>query len=52
VEGEVGSAKAKKTDVAKAEAKIKDARKLFEIDGDYAAARLAATQARALLAAQ
>jgi ABC-type Fe3+ transport system substrate-binding protein len=52
VEGEVNSAKGKKINVAKAEAKIKNARKLFEIDGDYAAARLAATQARALLAAQ
>ncbi len=52
VEGEVQAAKAKKANVAKAEAKIAEARKLFEADGDYAAARLAASQARALLAAQ
>jgi hypothetical protein len=52
VEGEVQAAKAKKADVAKAEAKIAEARKLFEADGDYAAARLAASQARTLLAAQ
>jgi ABC-type Fe3+ transport system substrate-binding protein len=51
VEGEVQAAKAKKIKVTKAEAKIKEARKLFEMNGDYAAARLAATQARALLAA-
>jgi len=51
VEGEVNAAKAKNLEVAKAEAKIKEARKLFETDGDYASARLAATQARALLAA-
>jgi spermidine/putrescine-binding protein len=51
VEGEVQAAKAKKLKVTKAEAKIKEARKLFEIDGDYAAARLAASQARSLLAA-
>jgi spermidine/putrescine-binding protein len=50
VEGEVQAAKAKKLKVTKAEAKIKEARKLFEMNGDYAAARLAATQARALLA--
>ncbi|UCG09089.1 MAG: extracellular solute-binding protein [Desulfobacterales bacterium] len=52
VEGEVQAAKAKKANVTKAEAKITEARKLFELDGDYAAARLAASQARALLAAQ
>jgi phosphoglycerate transport regulatory protein PgtC len=52
VEGEVQAAKAKKANVAKAEAKITEARKLFEAEGDYAAARLAASQARALLAAQ
>jgi len=52
VEGEVSAAKARKLDASKAEAKIKEARKLFETDGDYAGARLAATQARALLAAQ
>jgi ABC-type Fe3+ transport system substrate-binding protein len=51
VEGEVQAAKVKKAKVTKAEAKIKEARKLFEIDGNYAAARLAASQARALLAA-
>ncbi len=52
VEGEVQAAKAKKANVAKAEAKITEARKLFEAEGDYAAARLAASQARTLLAAQ
>jgi len=51
VEGEVQAAKAKKLNVKKAEAKIQEARKLFEIDGDYAAARLAASQARSLLVA-
>jgi ABC-type Fe3+ transport system substrate-binding protein len=51
VEGEVQAAKAKKLTVTKAEARIKEARKLFEIQGDYAAARLAASQARSLLAA-
>jgi phosphoglycerate transport regulatory protein PgtC len=50
VEGEVAAAKALKMNVTKAEAKIKEARKLFAYDGTYAAARLAATQARALLA--
>ena len=49
VEGEVQAAKAEKMDVAKAEAKIKEARKVFEMDGNYAAARLAASKARALL---
>jgi hypothetical protein len=38
--------------VKKAEAKIKAARTLFEMDGNYAAARLAASQARVLLVAQ
>jgi ABC-type Fe3+ transport system substrate-binding protein len=52
VEGEVNAAKAKKMNVTEAEAKIKEARKLFEMDGDYASARLAATQARSLLAAR
>jgi phosphoglycerate transport regulatory protein PgtC len=52
VEGEVNAAKAKKMNVTKAEAKIKEARKLFEMNGDYASARLAATQARSLLAAR
>jgi ABC-type Fe3+ transport system substrate-binding protein len=50
VEGEVEAAKAQKMKVDKAEAKVKEARKLFAYDGNYAAARLAATQARALLA--
>jgi ABC-type Fe3+ transport system substrate-binding protein len=49
VEGEITAARAAKMKVAKAEAKIKEARKLFEIDGKYAAARLAAAKARALL---
>ena len=47
VEGEIEVAKAQKKDVTKAEAKIKEARRLFEIDGAYAAARLAASEARA-----
>jgi hypothetical protein len=51
VEEEVKAAKAQKKDVTKAEAKIKEARKLFETDGAYAAARLAASEARALPAA-
>jgi phosphoglycerate transport regulatory protein PgtC len=51
VEGEVAAAKAGKADVTKAEAKIKEARKLFEYDGAYAEARLAASKARALLVA-
>jgi hypothetical protein len=38
--------------VRKAESKIKEARKLFEMDGNYAGARLAASQARVLLVAQ
>ena len=38
-------------EVTKAEAKIKEARELFEFDGKYAAARLAASKARALLVA-
>jgi ABC-type Fe3+ transport system substrate-binding protein len=50
VEGEVIAAKAAKLNVAEAEGKIKEARNLFEYDGKYAAARLAATKARALLA--
>jgi ABC-type Fe3+ transport system substrate-binding protein len=49
VEGEVAAAKAAKVDAAKAEAKIQEARKLFEYEGNYAAARLAASKARALL---
>ena len=49
VEGEVAAAKDQKMDVAKAAAKIREARKAFEYDGNYAAARLAASKARALL---
>jgi ABC-type Fe3+ transport system substrate-binding protein len=52
VEGEVNVAKEKKVDVKRAEAKIKEARKLFEMDGAYAASRLAASEARSLLAAR
>jgi len=52
VEEEIKEAKAAKADVTKAEAKIKEARKLFEDEGKYAAARLAAAKARALLVAQ
>jgi len=51
VEEEIKAAKAEKIAVANAEAKIKEARKLFEMDGKYAAARLAASKARALLVA-
>ena len=51
VEGEIDAAKAEKMDVTEAEAKIKEARELFEFDGKYAAARLAASKARALLVA-
>ena len=49
VEGEIQAAKAAKMKVGKAEAQIKEARKLFGEDGNYAAARLAATKARSLL---
>jgi ABC-type Fe3+ transport system substrate-binding protein len=49
VEGEIKAAKTAKIDAAKAEAKIKEARNLFEVDGKYAEARLAASKARALL---
>ncbi len=52
VEGEVEAAKKAGIDVTKAEAGIKKARRLFEMEGDYAAARLAATQSRGMLAAQ
>jgi len=52
VEGEVNAAKAAKMKVKQAEDKIKEARKLFEYDGNYAAARLAATKARSLLVAR
>lgn len=51
VEGEINAAKAERMDVTKADAKIKEARELFEVDGNYAAARLAASKARALLVA-
>ena len=51
VEEEIKEAKAEGADVTSAEAKIKEARKLFEIDGSYAAARLAASKARSLLVA-
>ena len=36
-------------DVSKAEVKIKEARELFEYQGKYATARLAALKARTLL---
>jgi iron(III) transport system substrate-binding protein len=49
VEGEVTAAIAQKMSVSKAETKIREARRLFEYDGNYAAARLAAAKARALL---
>jgi ABC-type Fe3+ transport system substrate-binding protein len=49
VEGEIKAAKDAKMKTTKAEAKIKEARNLFEVDGKYAAARLAASKARALL---
>jgi iron(III) transport system substrate-binding protein len=52
VEGEVDVAKKKGMDVAKAEAKIKEARKLFEMEGAYPTARLAASEARSLLVAK
>ncbi len=51
VEEEIEVSKAEKVDVTRAEAKIKEARKLFEKEGKYAAARLAASKARALLVA-
>jgi ABC-type Fe3+ transport system substrate-binding protein len=51
VEAEVEAAKKKGVDVTKGEAKVKEARRLFEFDGDYAAARLGAAEARALLVA-
>jgi iron(III) transport system substrate-binding protein len=51
VEGEVEAAKAQNMDVSKAEPQIKEARRLFEIDGTYAAARLAASKARSMLVA-
>jgi len=51
VEGEIDAAKKKGIDAGKAEAKIKEARRLFEFDGAYPTARLAASEARALLVA-
>lgn len=51
VEEEIKEAKAADADVTSAEAKIKEARTLLEIDGSYAAARLAAAKARSLLVA-
>lgn len=51
VEGEIQEAKAQNMDVTKAQAKIQQARALFEYDGKYAAARLAAARARSLLVA-
>jgi len=51
VEEEIAEAKAAKADVTKAEAKIKEARKLFEYDGKFAAARLAALKARVMIVA-
>jgi ABC-type Fe3+ transport system substrate-binding protein len=49
VEGEINAAKAENMEVERAQAKIKEARELFEVGGKYAAARLAASKARALL---
>ncbi len=49
VEGEIKAAQDAKMNVSKAESKIKEARNLFEYEGNYAAARLSASQARALL---
>ena len=51
VEGEVKAGKAQKMKVSKAEAQIKEARRLFEMVGNYAAARLAASKARSMLVA-
>jgi len=52
VEGEINAAQKRGVDVGKANAKLKEAMELFQYEGDYAAARLAATQARNMLAAQ
>jgi hypothetical protein len=49
VEEEIKEAKAGGANVTKAETKIKEARGLFEKDGAYAKARLAASKARALI---
>jgi iron(III) transport system substrate-binding protein len=51
VEEEIKEARKGGTDVTKAEAMIKKARDLFELDGAYAKARLSASKARSLLAA-
>ena len=51
VEGEIQAAKDAKMKVGKAETQIQEARKLFGEDGNYAAARLAASKARSLLVA-
>jgi ABC-type Fe3+ transport system substrate-binding protein len=51
VEGEVEAAKAQNMDVSKAAAQIREARRIFEFDGAYAAARLAASKARSMLVA-
>jgi len=49
VEGEINTAKRRGRNVASAEAKIQEARRLFAYEGDYASARLTATEARQLL---
>ncbi|MGD2270823.1 MAG: extracellular solute-binding protein [Desulfobacterales bacterium] len=46
VEGEIEAAKAQNKDVTEAEAKLTEARNLFETEGNYAAARLATLEAR------
>jgi len=52
VEGEVDAAQKRGASVDKAAAKLEEARELFQYEGDYAAARLAASQARSLLVSQ
>lgn len=49
VEGEIATAKRRGRNVASAESKIQEARRLFAYEGDYASARLTATEARQLL---
>lgn len=49
VEGEIAAAIDADMEVDKASEQIKHARKLFEVDGNYAAARLAAAKARSML---
>ncbi|MFH2131215.1 MAG: extracellular solute-binding protein [bacterium] len=49
VEEEIKTARAQNIDVTKADDKIREARFLFEYKGEYAASRLAASKARALL---